>query len=334
MKVTVLGSGQWGTTLAQVLCDAGNDVVIWGRNQSVVDEINSVHTNQRSLPALVLPTKLRATSDIAAAVQHSEMIVLAIPAQSLRENLKSWKALISKEIPIVSSLKGVEVATQKRMTEVVQEVLDFHEDRLAIITGPNLAREVVLRQPTGAVAASMSQELADLTAKTFSAPYFRVYTSNDVIGCELAGAAKNVIALAVGMSIGMGFGENTQALVITRGLNEVTRLGIARGAMPLTFVGLAGVGDLLATCGSPLSRNRSFGEALGRTGSMEKAQSEVRSTVEGVSTASAVVDLAHLVGVEAPIMEAVKDVVSNTISPQQAIVGLMKIHTGAEIENV
>ena len=334
MKVTVLGSGQWGTTLAQVLCDAGNDVVIWGRNQSVVDEINSVHTNQRSLPALVLPTKLRATSDIAAAVQHSEMIVLAIPAQSLRENLKSWKALISKEIPIVSSLKGIEVATQKRMTEVVQEVLDIPEDMVAIITGPNLAREVVLRQPTGAVAASMSQELADLTARTFSAPYFRVYTSNDVIGCELAGAAKNVIALAVGMSIGMGFGENTQALVITRGLNEVTRLGIARGAMPLTFVGLAGVGDLLATCGSPLSRNRSFGEALGRTGSMEKAQSEVRSTVEGVSTASAVVDLAHLVVVEAPIMEAVKDVVSNTISPQQAIVGLMKIHTGAEIENV
>jgi glycerol-3-phosphate dehydrogenase (NAD(P)+) len=240
--------------------------------------------------------------------------------------------LIPKEIPIVSSLKGIEVATQKRMTEVVVDVLEMPENKLAIITGPNLAREVVLRQPTGAVAASTSQELADLTAQTFSAPYFRVYTSNDVIGCELAGAAKNVIALAVGMSIGMGFGENTQALVITRGLNELTRLGMARGAMPLTFVGLAGVGDLLATCGSPLSRNRSFGEALGRTGSMENARAEVRSTVEGVATASAVVDLAHLVGVEAPIMEAVKDVVSNTISPQQAIVGLMKIHTGAEID--
>jgi glycerol-3-phosphate dehydrogenase (NAD(P)+) len=220
------------------------------------------------------------------------------------------------------------------MTEVVQEVLDYPEEKLAIITGPNLAREVVLRQPTGAVAASTSQVLADLTAKTFSAPYFRVYTSNDVIGCELAGAAKNVIALAVGMSIGMGFGENTQALVITRGLNELTRLGMARGAMPLTFVGLAGVGDLLATCGSPLSRNRSFGEALGRTGSMASAQAEARSTVEGVSTASAVVELAHLVGIEAPIMEAVKDVVNNTISPQQAIVGLMKIHTGAEIDHV
>jgi len=260
--------------------------------------------------------------------------VLAIPAQSLRENLKAWKGLISGDIPIVSSLKGVEVSTQLRMTEVVREVLDFPEEKLAIITGPNLAREVVLRQPTGAVAASTSQELADLTAKTFSAPYFRVYTSNDVIGCELAGAAKNVIALAVGMSIGMGFGENTQALVITRGLNELTRLGMARGAMPLTFVGLAGVGDLLATCGSPLSRNRSFGEALGRTGSMASAQAEARSTVEGVATASAVVELAHLVGIEAPIMEAVKDVVSNTISPQQAIVGLMKIHTGAEIDHV
>ena len=222
------------------------------------------------------------------------MTVLAIPAQSLRENLKSWKTLISKEIPIVSSLKGIEVSTQKRMTEVIVDVLEMPENKLAIITGPNLAREVVLRRPTGAVAASTSQELADLTAQTFSAPYFRVYTSNDVIGCELAGAAKNVIALAVGMSIGMGFGENTQALVITRGLNELTRLGMARGALPLTFVGLAGVGDLLATCGSPLSRNRSFGESLGRTGSMDKARAEAQSTVEGVATASAVVDLLEM----------------------------------------
>jgi len=334
MKVTVLGSGQWGTTLAQVLCDAGNDVLIWGRNRSVVDEINSVHTNQKSLPATGLPENLRATGDIAQALEHSEMTVLAVPAQSLRENLQQWRDLFSREVPIVSSLKGIEVSTQLRMTEVISEVLSIDEEKLAIITGPNLAREVVLRQPTGAVAASTSQELADLTARTFSAPYFRVYTSTDVIGCELAGAAKNVIALAVGMSIGMGFGENTQALVITRGLNEVTRLGIARGAQPLTFVGLAGVGDLLATCGSPLSRNRSFGEALGRSGSMDKARAQAQSTVEGVATASAVVDLAHLVGIEAPIMEAVQDVVSNTITPHQAIINLMKVHTGAEIDYI
>ncbi|MEN9453600.1 MAG: hypothetical protein RLZZ19_87 [Actinomycetota bacterium] len=334
MKVTVLGSGQWGTTLAQVLCDAGNDVLIWGRNRSVVDEINSVHTNQKSLPATGLPENLRATGDIAQALEHSEMTVLAVPAQSLRENLQQWRDLFSREVPIVSSLKGIEVSTHLRMTEVIREVLSIDEEKLAIITGPNLAREVVLRQPTGAVAASTSQELADLTARTFSAPYFRVYTSTDVIGCELAGAAKNVIALAVGMSIGMGFGENTQALVITRGLNEVTRLGIARGAQPLTFVGLAGVGDLLATCGSPLSRNRSFGEALGRSGSMDKARAQAQSTVEGVATASAVVDLAHLVGIEAPIMEAVQDVVSNTITPHQAIINLMKVHTGAEIDYI
>ena len=334
MKVTVLGSGQWGTTLAQVLCDAGNDVLIWGRNRSVVDEINSVHTNQKSLPATGLPENLRATSDIAQALEHSEMTVLAVPAQSLRENLQQWRDLFSREVPIVSSLKGIEVSTQLRMTEVISEVLSIDEEKLAIITGPNLAREVVLRQPTGAVAASTSQQLADLTARTFSAPYFRVYTSTDVIGCELAGAAKNVIALAVGMSIGMGFGENTQALVITRGLNEVTRLGIARGAQPLTFVGLAGVGDLLATCGSPLSRNRSFGEVLGRSGSMDKARAQAQSTVEGVATASAVVDLAHLVGIEAPIMEAVQDVVSNTITPHQAIINLMKVHTGAEIDYI
>ena len=334
MKVTVLGSGQWGTTLAQVLCDAGNDVLIWGRNQSVVDEINSVHTNQKSLPATGLPESLRATSDISIALAHSQMTVLAVPAQSLRENLKQWKSLFSPDIPIISSLKGIEVSTQLRMTEVIHDVLNINEKKLAIITGPNLAREVVLRQPTGAVAASVSQELADLTATAFSAPYFRVYTSTDVIGCELAGAAKNVIALAVGMSIGMGFGENTQALVITRGLNEVTRLGIARGAQPLTFVGLAGVGDLLATCGSPLSRNRSFGEVLGRSGSMESARAQAQSTVEGVATASAVVDLAHLVGIEAPIMEAVQEVVSNTITPHQAIVNLMKVHTGAEIDYI
>lgn len=333
MKISLLGSGQWGSAVAQILCDASNDVLIWGRNQGVIDEINQNHRNSRSLPGIDLPKSLRATSRLQEAFDHAEMIVLAVPAQTLRENLTQWKGYFSLEVPIVSTLKGIEVSTQLRMSEVIQEVLGISEKKIAILTGPNLAKEVVLRQPAGAVAASTSQELADLTAEVFSAPYFRVYTSNDVIGCELAGAAKNVIALAVGMSIGMGFGENTQSLVITRGLNELTKLGMARGAMPLTFVGLAGVGDLLATCGSPLSRNRSFGEALGRTGSMKSAQEEVSSTVEGVATARAVVDLAHLVGVEAPIMEAVQEVVSNNITPAQAITQLMKIHTGAEIDH-
>ena len=220
------------------------------------------------------------------------------------------------------------------MSEVICQVLGRDESSISVLTGPNLAREVILRQPAGAVAASTSQKLAELTSKAFSAPYFRAYTSNDVIGCELASATKNVIAIAVGMSIGMGFGENTQALVITRGLNELTRLAIARGAQPLTFVGLAGVGDLLATCGSPLSRNRTFGEALGRSGSVEQAQRAISSTAEGLTTAQALVELAHLVGVEAPIMEAVCDVVTSKISPQQAFLNLMKIQTGAEIDHV
>ena len=262
MKIAVLGSGQWGSTLAQVLIDAGNDVIIWGRNNEVVAEINSKHQNQSALGEHLLPEAIYATSEIKAALDQAQLLVLAIPSQSLRQNLELWKGLIGPDIPIVSTLKGIEISTQFRMSEVICQVLGRDESGIAVLTGPNLAREVILRQPAGAVAASTNQKLAELTSKSFSAPYFRVYTSNDVIGCELASATKNVIAIAVGMSIGMGFGENTQALVITRGLNELTRLAIARGAQPLTFVGLAGVGDLLATCGSPLSRNRTFGEAL------------------------------------------------------------------------
>ena len=332
MKISVLGTGQWGTALAQVLVDAGNEVLMWGRNAEVAEEINAKHTNSRSLPGLTLSEAIGATSDVGEALEGATAILLAIPAQSLRSNLDSWKSIFPTHLPVISSLKGIELGTHLCMTEVVRDVLGLHEEQLSVLTGPNLAREVVLRQPVGAVAASTSQELADLTAAIFHAPYFRAYTSTDVIGCELAAAAKNVIALAVGMSIGMGFGENTQALVITRGLNEITRLGMARGAKPLTFVGLAGVGDLLATCGSSLSRNRTFGETLGKTGSMEKAGAEVTSTVEGVATASSIVELAHSVGVGVPIMEAVADVVTNTITPTEAIIRLMSIDTGAEID--
>ena len=332
MKISILGTGQWGTSLAQVLTDAGNEVLMWGRNADVIEQINSDHVNDKSLPGIKLAESISGTTNIRKAFSDTGAVLLTIPAQSLRENLTNWKADFPKYLPVISSLKGVELGTQLRMTEVIQEVLQFPAGQISIITGPNLAREVVLRQPVGAVAASESQELADLTAQIFSAPYFRVYTSTDVTGCELAGAAKNVIALAVGMAIGLGFGENTQALVITRGLSELTRLGMARGANPLTFVGLAGVGDLLATCGSSLSRNRTFGEALGKTGSMDNALKSVSSTVEGVATASSIVELAHSVGIVVPIMEAVADVVTNKITPTEAIIQLMNEATGAEIE--
>ena len=237
-KVSVFGAGAWGSTLAQVLCDAGNDVLLWGRNQDVVDEINSKHTNSKYIGNNVLPVEVRATSDLAETFAFSKTYVLAIPSQQLRSSLQSWKPHFSEDCLIVSTLKGIEISTQLRMTEVMQDVIGPH--RMALITGPNLADELILRQPAGAVAAATNQVTSEEVRALFRTPYYRVYTSVDLLGCELAGAIKNVIALAVGISIGMGFGENTQAMLITRGLNEVARLCAAHGADPLSAAGLAG----------------------------------------------------------------------------------------------
>lgn len=326
--VTVFGAGAWGSTMAQVLSDAGNDVLLWGRSTEVIAEINATHTNRKYLGDHELPLSLEATTDLTRAFAHSHIYVLAIPAQQLRPTLEDWKSHFSPQSVIVSTLKGIEISTQMRMTEVIEDVLGPHP--IALITGPNLADELVLRQPAGAVAAAHSQELADQVRDLFRTPYYRVYTSIDVMGCELSGAIKSVIALAVGISIGMGFGENTQAMLITRGLNEVARLCAAHGSDPLSAAGLAGMGDLVASCGSPLSRNRTFGEVLGRTGSMEQARAQVAKTVEGVASASAVVEIAHRVGVEVPVIEAVGEIVSEQLTPVAALQKLMEITTKAE----
>ena len=330
-KVSVLGAGAWGTTLAQVLVDAGQDVLVWGRNAEVVSEINSLHTNKKFLPGVNLPSAIRATTDISEAFSFGQSIVLAIPAQSLRENLAAWKESFPKNLPIISTLKGIEANTQKRMTEVVCEVLEIGEANLGLITGPNLAGELSLRQPAGAVAAAPNEQISSKIIELFTTPYFRVYPSNDLVGCELAGAAKSVIALAVGMAIGLDLGENTQSMIITRGLSEVARFGDAYGSNPLTFLGLAGMGDLVASCGSGLSRNRTFGEALGRSGSMDKAKAEVAKTVEGVASASAILELAHRVGVEVPIIESVSDVVLAKSTPSEAMNRIMTVSMAAEI---
>jgi len=327
-KVTVFGAGAWGSTMAQVLSDAGNDVLLWGRSKDVIAEINSAHTNKKYLGKHELPLSLQATTDLAQAFAHSHIYVLAIPAQQLRLTLEEWKPFFSTDSIIVSTLKGIEISTQMRMTEVIQDVLGPRP--IAIITGPNLADELVLRQPAGAVAAAATQELADRMRDLFRTPYYRVYTSVDVMGCELAGAIKSVIALAVGISIGMGFGENTQAMLITRGLNEVARLCAAHGSDPLSAAGLAGMGDLVASCGSPLSRNRTFGEVLGRTGSMAQASEQVAKTVEGVASAGAVAEIAHRVGIEVPVIEAVGEIVSEQLTPAAALQKLMEITTKAE----
>jgi len=327
-KVTVFGAGAWGSTMAQVLCDAGNEVLLWGRSEQVIAEINTSHTNIKYLDSHILPSAITATTDLTAAFAFSHIYILAIPAQQLRTTLQEWKALFPDNCTIVSTLKGIEISTQMRMTEVIEDVLGPR--KVAIITGPNLADELVLRQPAGAVAAAPTLELAELIRNLFATPYYRVYTSIDVMGCELAGAIKSVIALAVGISIGMGYGENTQAMLITRGLNEVARLCAAHGSDPLSAAGLAGMGDLVASCGSPLSRNRTFGEALGRTGSMSKAREEVAKTVEGVASAQAVAEIAHRVGIEVPVIEAVGDIVSEQLTPEAALQRFMEITTKAE----
>ena len=331
MKSTVLGTGAWGTTLAQIIVDAGHDVLMWGRNSDVVAEINEKHSNEAFLSGITLDSRITATTDISAALAFSDLIILAIPAQTLRENLKNWKQYLSSQKALISTLKGIEAQTHTRMTEIIEQELGEGKHQIGLITGPNLADELIIRQPAGAVAASSDSDLVATMIDLFTNPYFRVYPSKDLVGCELAGATKSVIALAVGMAIGLGYGENTQSMIITRGLGEVARFGIGYGADPLTNLGLAGMGDLVASCGSPLSRNRTFGEVLGRTGSMAQASAEISKTVEGVASARAIRELAHRVGVEVPIIEVVSEVVSGSMTPTDAMHHLMSVSLRAEL---
>ena len=327
-QVSVLGAGAWGTTLAQVLSDAGNEVILWARDKQIVDEINRHKTNQKYLGRHILPNSIRATNSIEEVLSFSDFHVFAIPTQQLRKQLIDWHKFYNPAATFVSTLKGIELNSNLRVSEVVQEV--WGDINFAVITGPNLADELILRQPAGAVVASKNLSISEKAQLYFSANYYRVYTSTDVLGCELTGALKSVIALAVGISIGMNYGENTQAMMITRGLNEIARLCARHGSDPLTAAGLAGMGDLVASCGSPLSRNRTFGEVLGSSGSLEIAKAEVAKTVEGVFTSRAALELAHQVGVEVPIIEAVADVVEGFITPSQALQRLMEISTRAE----
>lgn len=327
-KATVIGAGAWGTTLAQVLSDAGNQVLLWARNQDVVSEINRNHTNNKYLSGIKLPLEIKATSDIKAAFEFSDLYILAIPTQQLRQMLNDWQPYINKNAIVVSTLKGIELTTDLRVSEVISEI--WGDAKFALITGPNLADELALRQLAAAVVASTNLEIAKHVQSIFTTNYYRIYTSTDVMGCELAGAIKSVIALSVGMAIGMGFGENTQSMLITRGLHEISRMCAAHGSDPLTAASLAGMGDLVASCGSPLSRNRTFGEVLGQTQSMEIARTRVAKTVEGVATSRAALELAHRVGVEVPIIEAVADVAAGTISPRDAFKRIMEISTKAE----
>lgn len=324
VQVAVMGAGSWGTTVAKVFADAGNEVRLWARRAEVAEDVRDNHRNSAYLGDIELPAAMTGTTDPAEALNGAEIVVLGVPSQSLRENLQNWKDLIGPDASLVSLAKGIEHSSGLRMSQLISEVAEVPSERVAVLTGPNLAREVAERQPAATVVACTDMDRAKLIQAAVAAPYFRPYTNTDVIGCEIAGTCKNVIALAAGIAAGMGFGDNTAATVITRGLAETTRLALKVGADARTLSGLAGMGDLVATCTSTLSRNRRFGEHLGKGETLEQAAASTKGQVaEGVVSSQSVSELAEKVGVEMPITDAVVGVCHEGADVQQVMMGLL-----------
>jgi glycerol-3-phosphate dehydrogenase (NAD(P)+) len=305
LRAAVLGAGSWGTTFAAVLADAGCEVAIWGRSDETCAEIGRAHRNETYLPGVELPAGITASTDARTVLEGADLVAIAIPSQSARATLEPLRDLFGTHAVAVSLMKGVELATDRRMSQVVAEALGIPADRVAVVSGPNLANEIAHHQPTATVVASTSEQTAGLVARACASSYFRPYTHDDVVGVELCGATKNVIALAVGISQGRGLGYNTMATVITRGLAEITRLGLTLGADAETFQGLAGMGDLMATCASPDSRNHMLGVHLGQGMPLDEAIRATGGTAEGVKSSRSVLDLAAKAGVEMPITAAV-----------------------------
>jgi glycerol-3-phosphate dehydrogenase (NAD(P)+) len=322
-RAAVLGAGSWGTTFAKVLADAGCDVALHARRPELAKSITEDGENREYLPGVRLPTAVRATADPAEALLDAQIAVLAVPSQTLRENLTGWAPLLPPDASLLSLMKGIELGTTKRMSEVIREVTGVGEDRVAALSGPNLAREIAEEQPAATVIACVDTDRAAALQAACHTAYFRPYTNPDLVGCELGGAVKNVIALAAGIAEGLGFGDNTRASLITRGLAETARLGLALGAEITTFAGLAGLGDLVATCSSPLSRNRTFGEKLGRGMSVDEVQQSTRQTAEGVKSCRPVLDLARAHNIYVPITEAVVRVCHEGESPAQMVKEIM-----------
>ncbi|MFI6289733.1 NAD(P)H-dependent glycerol-3-phosphate dehydrogenase [Streptomyces sp. NPDC051018] len=322
-KAAVFGTGSWGTAFGMVLADAGCEVTLWGRRPELAEAVNTTRTNPDYLPGIELPPRLRATTDPAEALDGADLTVLAVPSQTLRGNLAAWAPELPAGTVLVSLMKGVELGTAKRMSEVIEEVAQVPGDRVAVVTGPNLAKEIAQRLPAAAVVACRDAAVARRLQSACHTQYFRPYTNTDVVGCELGGAVKNVIGLAVGIADGMGLGDNAKGSLITRGLAETTRLGLAMGADPLTFSGLAGLGDLVATCSSPLSRNHTFGLNLGKGMTLQETIAVTRQTAEGVKSCESVLDLARRHGVDMPITETVVGIVHEGKPPVVALKELM-----------
>jgi glycerol-3-phosphate dehydrogenase (NAD(P)+) len=331
LKVAVLGAGSWGTTVA-ALASRNADTVLWARDPLVVDEIVTRRANNRYLAEFTLPQSLRATADLEAAVRDADVVVTAVPSHGLRAVLAECAPYIRPRVPIVSLTKGLEQGTRLRMTEIIDELLPGHP--AGILAGPNLAPEIMAGYAAAAVVAMSDEHIARSLQPVFSSPRFRVYTNHDVVGCELGGALKNVIAVAAGMGTGLGVGDNTRAMVITRGLAELTRLGTAMGGDPRTFAGLTGLGDLMATCMSPYSRNRAVGEKVARGMSTEAIVKEMNMVAEGIKTSAVVVELAAQRGVPVPICQEVYAVLHQGRSALAAYRGLRRSAAGSELDGL
>lgn len=315
-KVAVIGSGSWGTTFAKVLSDAGCDVTVWARRPEVANEIQVARRNSQYLPGINLPKSLKATGDLAVALKGAQLVFLAVPSQTLRQNLIDLEPFLDRRSVLVSLVKGVERTTTMRMSEVIADTLDIGPERIGVVSGPNIALEIAKEQPTGAVASCVDLQVAQEIAMACSAPYFRSYVNTDVIGTELGGVLKNLIALAIGIVDGVGYGENTKAAIITRGLAEMTEFAVASGADPATLSGLAGLGDLIATCQSPLSRNNTAGRLIGQGYSQEETREQMQQTAEGITSVPPVLELARERGIVMPIVEQVQMVLSGTMAPK------------------
>jgi glycerol-3-phosphate dehydrogenase (NAD(P)+) len=329
LKIGLLGGGSWGTTVAS-LVTRNAPVTLWARNPATVEEINSHHSNETYLPGAKLPEKLVATNDIAEAVSGADVVIMGIPSQNFRSVLEEVKQHIRAWVPVISLTKGLELETRMRMTQIINEILPGHP--VGVLTGPNLAREIMAGQAAAGVIAMEDEIIVRELQKVFQSGLFRVYTNTDVIGCELGGVLKNIIAIAVGMGDGQGAGDNTRSALITRGLAEVTRLGVAMGGRTETFAGLAGMGDMIATCTSPQSRNRHVGVELGKGRDMQDIIDEMVMVAEGAKSAPAVMALAEQYGVEMPIASDVYRVLSGDSNASRAFRGLLRVTAGAECE--
>jgi glycerol-3-phosphate dehydrogenase (NAD(P)+) len=330
-RVAVIGAGSWGTAFAGIT--AGNDVetVLWARREELADAISSRHENPEYLPGIELPPSLTGTHDLEKALSGATVAVMGVPSHALRSIFQDVAGLLGNDVPVVSLVKGIEQDSLKRMSEVLREEADLGPARIAVLSGPNLAKEIVLRQPSATVVACADEDRANELQTVFMAPYFRVYTNTDVVGCELGGAMKNVIAIAAGIADGMGFGDNAKASLITRGLAEIARLGVKLGGDPLTFSGLAGMGDLVATCISPFSRNRTVGEQLGKDRKLDDIIAEMKMVAEGVKTSRPLCAIAEQAGVEVPIAEHVVRVLYEGVPVKDMVRSLMLREAKPEI---